>query len=233
MLNVCASINQNSAYSCILQDNQEWFTPALLAPVSGINIKQAYLAGASSNYLNWEVEGAIADIQAHIPGYTVKSFATPFTSSNQTVENHIRDAGVAANRNGILDSNNQPNGNWLFSNIDIYDIGSVWIPSGFDASKPTSSTAALVEGMGAAGGVIGIYAHGYDEATLANWQSIFENLQSIGATCMTLSQATQYIKLNGTLIPDGTNKNWVRSVALTPNFATTNSSPSQGAHGLQ
>jgi hypothetical protein len=233
MLNVCATINQNPAYSCVLQDNQEWFTPALLASVSNINIKQPYLAGAGSNYLNWEIDGAIADIEANIPGYTVKSFATPFTSSNQAVEDHMRDAGIAANRNGILDSNNQPNGNWLLSKLDLYNMGAVWIPSGYDASKPTSSTAALVEGMGAAGGVIGIYAHGYDEASLATWQSLFQNLQNMGATCMTLSQATQYIKQNGTLVPDGTNKNWVRSVKLTPNFANTSSSPSQGAHGLQ
>jgi len=233
MLNVCASINANSAYSCVLQNNQDYFTPALLATVSNINIVQAYMASASSNYLNWEVEGAISDIQANIPGYTVKSFATPFTSSNQTVENQIRNAGVVGNRNGTLDANNLPNGNWLLSNLDIYNIGSVWIPSGFDATKPTSSAAALVEGMGAVGGVIGIYAHGYDEFPLASWQALFQNLQSFGATCMTMAQATAYIKQNGTLVPDGTNKNWVRSVPLTPNFSTTASSPSQGAHGLQ
>jgi hypothetical protein len=194
---------------------------------------QAYLAGASSNYLNWEVQGAISDIQANIPGYTVKSFATPFTSSSQAVENQIQSAGVSANRNGTLDSNNNPNGNWLLSKIDIYNIGSIWIPSGFDQTKPTSSTAALVEGLGAAGGVMAMFAHGYDEFPLASWQLLFQNLQNIGASCMTLTQATQYIKQNSTLVPDGTNKNWVRSVTLTPNFTTTSASPSQGAQGLQ
>jgi hypothetical protein len=117
--------------------------------------------------------------------------------------------------------------------FDIYNIGSIWIPSSFDATKPTSSAAALVEGMGAVGGVIGIYAHGTDEFSIASWQTLFQNLQQFGATCMTLSQATQYIEKNSTLVPDGLKKNWVRSVPLTPNFSNTAASPVQGAHGLQ
>jgi hypothetical protein len=140
---------------------------------------------------------------------------------------------LVSNRNGILNANNLPNGNWLLSSLDIYNLGSVWIPSGFDSTKPTSSAAALVEGMGASGGVIGIYAHGYDEFTLASWQTLFQNLQTFGAKCMTMSQATQYIEQNGTLVSDGTNKNWVSSVPLKPNFANTAASPTQGAHGVQ
>lgn len=234
MITICAAINQNPAYSCVMQNNQNYFTPALLAAVSKVNIKRAYLAHASSNYLNWEVQGSIADIQANIPGYTVKSFATPFTSSSLAVENQIQSAGVAANRNGILNTNNLPNGNWFMSGpLDIYNIGAMWIPSAFDATKPVSSTAALVEGMGAVGGVMAIFSHGVDEFSLTSWQALFQNLQKFGATCMTLQQATQYIQQNGTLVPDGTKKNWVRSVALTPNFANTAGSPSQGAHGLQ
>jgi hypothetical protein len=233
MTDVCSVITtQNPSYTCVPQDNQLYFTPAILANVSNVNIKQPYLATAASNYLTNEVEGAVADIQANMPGYTVKSFATPFTSSNQTVESHIQAAGLNSNRNGILDANNLPNGNWTLPFIDVYNIGSVWIPTGFDATKPASSTAALVEGMGAAGGVIGIYAHGYDEFALAQWQTLFQNLQTFGATCMTMSQATQFIKQNGTLVPDGTNKNWVQSVLHNPNFSTTSQSPTQGAQGL-
>ena len=233
MVDVCAVVTANPAYSCIPQTNQLYFTPALLANVSNVNILQPYLAAASGNFLTFEVEGAKADIEANLPGYIVKSFATPFTSSNVIVENHIQNAGLLANRNGILDVNSQPNGNWLLPGLDVYNLGAVWIPSGFDATKPVASAAALVEGMGAAGGVIGIYSHGVDEFPLASWQTLFQNLKTFGATCMTLSQATQYIKQNGTLVPDGTAKNWVQAVQLTPDFTTTASSPTQGAHGLK
>jgi hypothetical protein len=65
------------------------------------------------------------------------------------------------------------------------------------------------------------------------WQTLFQNLQTFGAKCMTMSQATEYIQQNGTLVPDGTNKNWVSSVPLKPNLANTATSPTQGAHGLQ
>ena len=234
MIDVCNIINANTAYSCVPLSNQNYFTPALLASVSNVNIKKAYVAVASTTYLSWEVEGAISDIQANIPGYTVKSFATPFTSSSSAVETHIQNAGVAANRNGVLTPNNLLNGNWLLSGpFDVYNLGAMWIPSSFDATKPASSAAALVEGMGSVGGVIGIYAHGVDEFSLASWQTFFQNLQKFGATCMTMNQAIQYIQKNGSLVPDGTNKNWVRSVPLTPNFANTAASPAQGAHGLQ
>jgi hypothetical protein len=233
MIDICNKVNANSAYSCVPQDTQNFFTPANLENVSNVNIIQPYLAAAASSYLQWEIDGAKTDIETNLPGYHVKSFATPFTSSNQTVEDHIKNAGFVGNRNGILDENNQPNGNWLLSNLDIYNLGAVWIPSGFDENKPDSSAAALVEGMGANGGIIGIYSHGYDETTLASWQTLFQNLQKFGASCMTMSQATQYIQQNGTLVPDGTGKNWVRSVQLTPNFANTSASPTQGAHGLQ
>lgn len=230
---ICSVITANPSYSCVPVLDQDYFTPAELANVSSANILQPYVAQAASGYLAFEIQGAKTDIEANLPGYTVTDFATPFTSSNQTVENYIQSVGFSANRNGILTANNTPNGNWLLPTIDIYNLGSVWIPSGFDSTKMDSSTAALVEGMGASGGVIGIYAHGTDEMSLANWQTFFQDLQKFGATCMTMAQARQYIEKNGTLVPDGTSKNWVNSVSYAPNFTTTTSSPTQGAHGLK
>jgi hypothetical protein len=234
MIDICNIINANPAYSCVPLDNQNFFTPALLASASNVNIQNPYVAVASSTYWNWEVEGSISDIQANIPGYTVKSFATPFTSSNPALETHIQNAGLAGNRNGVLTPDNLPNGNWLLSGpFDVFNLAAMFIPSSFDATKPASSAAALVEGMGSVGGVMGIYAHGVDEFTLASWQTFFQNMKSYGATCMTMNQAIQYIQKNGSLVADGTNKNWVRSVPLTPNFSNTAASPAQGAHGLQ
>ncbi|WP_124849043.1 right-handed parallel beta-helix repeat-containing protein [Acidipila sp. EB88] len=232
MIDVCSVVQQNTHYSCVPLLNQNYFTPAELAAVTGVNILQPYVAAATSDYLTYEVEGSLADIEANMPGYTPTSFATPFSSSSETVENHVRDAGFAANRNSILDANENPNGSWLLSNLDIYDLASIWIPSGFDATKPTSSAAAIVEGMGAVGGVMGIYSHGVDEFSLASWQTLFQNLQSFGATCMTMSQATQYIESHGTLVPDGTKKNWIEAVPFNPNYANTAQSPTQGAHGV-
>ena len=206
---VLGRIPAGSNYTVIIQPNQLYFTPINLAAVSNIDIKSSsYLAHASANYLTWEVEGAQADIAANLPGYKVKSFATPFTSSNLTVENHIRDAGFIANRNGTLTADWKPNGNWLLSNLDVYNMASEFLPLAFDASKPVSSSNALVEGLGAAGGVMAVYAHGYDEFTLQDWTRLFANLKATGATCMTMSQANAYIKAKGTLVPDGTNKNW-------------------------
>jgi len=232
MLNVCTQINANSSYSCLIQDNQNFFTPLMLANVANANIKAPYVAQASSNYLNFEVNGSIADIQANIPGYAVKAFATPFTSSSITAENQMHSAGVLANRNGIFTPKYTPNGNWLMSGLDIYNIGAQWLPDGYDSSKPVASIGALAEGLGAAGGVLAVYSHGYDEFSLAQWQQLFATLQSIGAQCATISQAVNYIQSHGNLLPDGTGRNWVVNVPLQPNYATTTNSPSQGAHNL-
>jgi hypothetical protein len=232
MIDICSVVNANPAYSCVPDDQQNFFTPAELESVSNVNIIQPYHAAASSDFLNYEINGSKADIEANIPGYTAKSFATPFSSSTPAIEDAIKNAGFFGNRNGILDENDQPDGNWLLSNFNVYNLGAMWIPSQFDLTKPASSAAAMVEGMGANGGVIAIYAHGVDEMSLANWKTLFQNLQQFGATCMTMSQATSYIQQNGTLIPDGTGKNWVRSIQLNPDFSNTVASPTQGAHGL-
>ncbi|MDE1175012.1 MAG: hypothetical protein PW789_00200 [Edaphobacter sp.] len=232
MLNVCTQINANPSYSCVIQDNQNFFTPLMLADVSQANIKSPYLAQASSGFLNFEINGSIADIQANIPGYVVKSFATPFTSSNITTENQMHAAGVLANRNGIFTPDYTPNGNWLLSGLDIYNIGAEWLPDGYDATKPAASIGALAEGLGAAGGVLSVYSHGYDEFSLSQWQQLFATLQNVHATCATMSQASSYIMSQGSLLPDGTGRNWVVNVPLQPNYATTTDSPAQGAHNL-
>jgi hypothetical protein len=230
---MCDSINANSNYSCVVQPNQLYFTPLNLANVSNVNIKTAYMTQAAAGYLTWEVEGAKADIAANIPGYTATSFATPFTSSNLTVENHILNAGFMTNRNGTVDANLQPNGSWSLSNIDVYNIAADWLPDQYDFSHPAGSVGSLVEALGASGGIFAVYSHGYDEFTLAQWTQLFQTLQQDGATCMTLTQARAYIGSHGTLRPDGTKRNWVERVPLSPVFSTTTSSPTQGAHGLQ
>jgi hypothetical protein len=233
MTDICSIVNANTSYSCVPDDQQNFFTPAELESVANVNILQPYHAAASSDFYNFEINGSKADIEANLPGYVVKSFATPFTSSTPAVEDFVKNAGFQAQRNGVLDENDQPNGNWLLSSLDIYNLGAMWIPSQFDVTKPASSAAAMIEGLGANGGIIGVYSHGVDETTLASWQTLFQNLQQFGASCMTMSQATDYIKQNGTLVQDGTGKNWVRSVQFSPDFSNTPASPTQGAHGLQ
>jgi hypothetical protein len=233
VLNLCSQVTANPNYTCVIQTNQEYFTPAILANVSLANIATPYVAQASAGYLTWEVEGSKSDIQANIPGYTVTSFATPFTSSNATVETHVQNAGFLTNRNGTLTATGAVNGNWLLSNLDIYNIAADWLPEQYDATNPGSSVGALVEGLGAVGGVFAVYAHGFDEFTLAQWQQLFATLKQVGGTCVTMSQARTYIQSHGTLLPDGTKKNWVEMVPLQPNYSTTAASPTQGAHNLQ
>jgi len=230
---LCATIQTNAYYTCVIQPNQLYFTPLNLANVRRANIKSAYMLQASANYLTWEVEGAQADIAANMPGYKASNFATPFTSSNLTVEQHIQNAGFLANRNGLVDGNLNPDGDWALSSIDVFNIAAYWLPNSFDPTQPAGSVGELVEGLGASGGVMAIYSHGYDEFSLASWTQLFQTLQSIGGTCMTMSQARQYIQSHGTLAADGTKRRWVERIPLQPVFSNTSTSPTQGAQGLQ
>lgn len=233
VVDILSTIPASSPYTISIQPNQLYFTPINLAEVTNVDIKTGpFLTQAAPGYLTWEVEGAQQDIAANLSGYKAKAFATPFTSTNATVENHIQAAGLASNRNGTVNSDGSPDGNWLLSNVDVYNMGAEWLPFAFDATKSTSSTAALVEGLGAAGGVMAVYAHGYNEFTLQNWKDFFANLKNLNATCMTMSQANAYIESQGSLLPDGTLKNFTQGVTLAPNFAPTNQSPSQGASNL-
>lgn len=141
-------------------------------------------------------------------------------------------AGVLANRNGIFTPEYTPSGDWLLSGLDIYNIAAEWLPDGYDSTKPDASIGGAVEGVGAAGGILAVYAHGYDEFTLAQWQQLFATLQGIGGTCATISEAWSYITSHGNLFSDGTGRNWVVNIPLQPNYSTTTNSPSQGAHKL-
>jgi hypothetical protein len=234
VIDVLSLIPAGSPYTVTIQLNQNYFTPINLAAVSAVNIKTAaYMVTAGTNYLNWEINGAEADLVANLPGYKVQAFATPFTSSNVTVENQIRSAGFISNRNGLLNTDSSPDGNWLFSTLDVYNMGAEWLPFAYDATQPASSVGALVEGLGAGGGVMAVYSHGYDEFTLQNWTDLFTNLKAVGATCMTMSQANASVESHSTLVPDGTKKNWVQSVPLAPNYSPTSLSPAAGADLVQ
>jgi len=234
VIDILGMIPAGSPYTVAIQTNQNFFTPFNLANVSNVDIKTApYMTQANSNYLTWEVEGAQSDIEANLPGYKPTAFATPYTSSNMTVETHIRNAGFKTNRNGLLNADTSPDGNWLFQSLDVYNMASEWLPYAYDETKPASSAGALVEALGAAGGVMAVYAHGYNEFTLQNWTDLFSNLKSLGATCMTMSQANAYVESQGHLVPDGANMNWVSVVPLYPSFAITPASPAEGARSLQ
>lgn len=230
---LCATLAANTNYTCTVQPNQMFFTPLNLANVTNVNIKSSYMLTASSNYLTWEVEGSQADIDTNVPGYTVTSFATPFTSSNAALEAHVQNAGFLAQRNGIVDANLNLNGNWSLSSLDIFNLGGYAIAGSYEPSQPAGWVGALVEGLGAQGGVMGVYAHTFDEFSLANWTQFFQLLKGTGATCMTMSQARAYIQSHGTLVQDGAKRRWVESISLAPVFSTTQSSPTQGARGLQ
>lgn len=230
---MCATVAANSHYTCQVQANQAFFTPLNLADVNLVNIKTGYMATASSNYLTWEVEGSQTDIHTNVPGYVATSFATPFSSSNVTVEAHVHNAGFLAQRNGLVDANLNVAGSWSLSSLDLYNLAAYWIPSSYNPAQPAGSVAALVEGLGAQGGVTAVYAHGLDEFSVANWQQLFALLHSVGGTCMTMSQARAYIQSHGTLAQDGTSRRWVESITLQPVFSNTQSSPTEGARGLQ
>ena len=235
IIDIINTIPAGSPYQVVIQTNQNYFTPVNLANVASVSIKSTpYMAQAGPGYLTWEVEGAKADLVANLPGYKPSGFATPFTSSSIGVENHIHNAGFSSNRNGLLTPDSQPNGNWVLSTpFDVYNVGAEWLPFSYDATNPASSAGALVEGLGAAGGVLAVYSHGYDEFTLQNWNDFFATLKQIGGTCMTMSQANAYIEANGKLIPDGTSRNWLQTVPLNPDYSVTPASPTQGARDLE
>ena len=227
---LCNDINSmNTGYTCSVPETQTYFNPLNLADLNKVNIKTAYTAQADpSRYYPYEIHGAKVDIESHISGYTVKTFATPYSSTNQTVWNQIQSAGFELNRD-VLNDTPQPTTSFLLSHMNFFNIAALTSTT-FDSTNIPRSVDALVESLGASGGVFAFYMHGFDEFSLAQWNTLFSELKSIGATCMTASEASAYIKAHGTLAVDGSGKFWNSSVVPSPNYAPTNGSPSQGAH---
>jgi hypothetical protein len=226
---LCLYLNQQPGYSCSMPPQQLWFNPINLADISNASLVTGYTAQAdASKYYAYEIAGAKADIENHLPGYQVKTFATPYSSSSDQVEDLIRDAGFQLNRNGMPD--NMPTTSYLLSRLNIYNIGSQLTASEFDRSNPKQSVAALVEGLGATGGIFAIYGHGTDEFTVNEWNTLFAELKAIGATCMTASEAVSYVQSHASLVNDGTGKYWDMNISFAPDYHSTAFSPTQGAH---
>lgn len=239
---LCNDISAIPGYSCSMTPVQSWWTAAFssqtyfnplnFADVSLVDIKTPYVVSAdASRYYSYELQGAKTDIETNVPGYKVRTMATPYSSSSNQVENLIRDAGFEMNRNVMNDTPQEPS-SYQLSHLDIFNVSSL-LPSYVNLSNPKLSVDALVEAIGAGGGIYAFYSHGYDEFSLAQWDSFFAELKAIGATCMTASEATTYIKSHGTLVQDGTNRFWNSSIVPSPNYVPSATSPAQGAHILQ
>jgi peptidoglycan/xylan/chitin deacetylase (PgdA/CDA1 family) len=226
---LCNDINDVSGYSCTMSETQTYFNPLNLVDINKVNIKTAYVTKADPNkYYSYEIQGAKADIESHIPGYTVRTFATPYSSYNQTALNLIQAGGFELNRN-VLNDTPQPTRSFLLSHLNLMELAALTSTT-FDNTNIPRSVDALVESLGASGGVFAFYMHSFDEFSLAEWNTFFSELKAIGATCMTASEAVDYIKAHGTLAADGSGQNWNSSIVPAANYAPTNDSPVQGAH---
>ncbi|HEY4086010.1 MAG TPA: hypothetical protein VGM43_08730 [Bryobacteraceae bacterium] len=226
---LCTFLNAQPGYSCSQSPTQFWFDPVNLADISQVSITTPYTANADpARYYPYEINGSKADIAANMAGYQATTFATPYSSSTPAVESLVKNAGFILNRNGLPD-NLVPTSVWL-GHINLFEISGELLDTAFDPTKLQESADSLVEGLGSTGGILAIYAHGYDEFTLAQWGTVFAELKAIGAQTMTASQASAYIKSHGSMVADGTNTLWNVPITLAPNYTPTSSSPAQGAH---
>jgi hypothetical protein len=226
---LCNDIASISGYTCSVKGTQTYFNPLNLADIYKVNIKTVYIANADpARYYPYEVQGAKADIESHVPGYTVRTFATPYSSYNQGALNQIQIGGFEMNRN-VLNDTPQPSTSFQLSHVNLFDIAALTSTT-FDSTNIPRSVDALIEALGASGGIYGFYMHGFDEFSLAQWDSLFAELKAIGATCMTASEALDYIKTHGTLVADGSGQVWNSSILPAPNYAPSNATPVQGAH---
>lgn len=228
-IDLCNFITTQPNYTCSISPMEMWFNPINLATVAQTNILTPYVAQADANrFYAYEIQGAKADIETNLPGATASTFVTPFSSSNNDVENAMRSAGFQLNRNGI--SPTTTTDSFLLSHLNLFKLGALWFPDSYDRANPERSVAALVEGLGAVGGIIAVYSHGEDEFTVNEWNTFFANLKAIGGTCMTASEAAAYVKAHGSSVSEGTAEYWNRSIKLSPNYTSTSDSPAAGAH---
>ena len=238
---LCNDISTVPGYSCSMTPTQSWWTasyssqtylnPLTFADVTMVDITTPYVVMAdASRYYAYELQGSKADIEANVPGYKVTTFATPYSSSNDGVDSLIRDAGFQLNRN-VMNAIPQVSSSYLLSHLNVFNVASL-TPT-YITSDPKISVDALVEALGASGGIFAFYSHGYNEFSLAQWDTFFAELKAVGATCMTATEALSYVKANGTLVQDGTGKYWNSVIVPNPNYTPTTTSPSQGAHITQ
>ncbi|HXE64409.1 MAG TPA: hypothetical protein VN519_12765 [Bryobacteraceae bacterium] len=226
---LCGYLSTLVGYSCSMPSTQYWFDPVNFADINQVSIIRPYTVTADpARYYPYEINGAKADIAANMSGFQATTFATPYSSSNRDVESRIENAGFSLNRNGLPD-NIVPT-SVMLKHLDLYTMSAELLGTAFNKSDVKASADSLVEGLASNGGILAIYAHGYDEFTLDQWNTLFSELKTIGAQCMTASQAVAYIKSHGSPVMDGSGRMWDIPIHLTPDYTPTSSSPVQGAH---
>lgn len=139
-------------------------------------------------------------IEQNIPGYTCRTYTAPGNDTDIGIQNALHASGYIGARGGGT------TGKYFFDDINIYSIQVYGLyslynnnndPSLDDVNKYLGS---ILEMIKCKGGCITIYSHSDTELTADGWDKTLDLLESSGVMVMTLRDAVDYIKTNGTQV---------------------------------
>lgn len=124
----------------------------------------------------YEMAGALTDIKAGMPDYTVTSMIYPFLVSDAATRAVTVDLGMTCGRVG-------PAGNAALGSPDGYDLYRIYSIKprdafGTDVASPdfAAKVAAFLKKSKEVGGVLSLYSHGPDEFTNEQWRALLPML---------------------------------------------------------
>lgn len=124
----------------------------------------------------YEMAGALTDIKAGMPDYTVTSMIYPFLVSDAGTRAVTVDLGMTCGRVG-------PAGNAALGSPDGYDLYRIYSIKprdafGTDVASPdfAAKVAAFLKKIKEVGGVLSLYSHGPDEFTNEQWRALLPML---------------------------------------------------------
>ncbi|HCR13471.1 chitin deacetylase [Solidesulfovibrio sp.] len=124
----------------------------------------------------YEMTGALTDIKAGMPDYTVRSMIYPFLVSDAATRAVTVDLGMTCGRVG-------PAGNAALGSPDGYDLYRIYSIKprdvfGTDVASPdfAAKVAAFLKKIKEVGGVLSLYSHGPDEFTNEQWKVLLPML---------------------------------------------------------
>jgi len=167
-----------------------------------------------------EIAGSVADIEANISGYTVKTFVCPGNSTNEAIQDYVKGLGLTASRTGNFGANDM-------SNYEIFGVSGWNIDSSFGSGATLErNISAFIEFLGYMSGATVLYSHGSDETSEANWSTVIDAVADSNIQVSTFSELATYITTNG-VDADSDGERWTRTFVDADNYNLRASSPAR------
>lgn len=220
-------------YTChIATYRTEQASPYSLAPISGQDIKSAeyivlFETGPEGRYAQDEIVQGKADIEAFMnsgghSGYVCKTYTPSFRGTSSDFITALYNAGF------LISGARAESYETRLADLAIFDIMNqdlrhfIHPPDDYNLTQMEKGAGAVIEYLGARGGIMMLYAHSsdkdYDDYTPEEWDRYLSILARNDVMVMSEKEAAEWIRAHGIEKPGSNGLRWQVGYSDSPDY---------------